>query len=280
MKNITILTVSLTALVSLSLVSCDFAGRKTGSQEGSTASTADGSASGGGVMRAETPEEIEHRELVEKLLQEWESPIRPGKKLAYGEEYVDEFEYVEYEEGGDYYYFTVRKPGSNEYIYITDGFDPEETVPRFNRGDMVRITWNVGLAWSFGDGETPYLTEWATKISRTEEGPVTQFRRKHPKHPRCINDYEREFFSDSYFVELVEYCLAISNSGMVHELINDPSSDICYVAQLDKENDEIFFGIRCGEYIDITAFYLNDPEYPRTIFERPDEYFFFELSTY
>lgn len=199
---------------------------------------------------AEVPSDVAQSDsaAVERLMRDYASPIRPGEALQYGHTYLDEFEFVGYNDDFDYWFFVVRKPGVREEIYLYDGLEGNAPHSKWLRGDRLHIAWRIGLAHEAGEGDTPYLTEWASRVEKIADGPVTRFRAAHPDSLRYVlpNGWDpteeeareaRETYTDPSYYGAVEYYVAASRKPEI-EALADPSAAICYtVAERKRDGD-------------------------------------------
>lgn len=243
-----------------------------------------------GESAAEVPSEAMRSDsaAVEKLMQGFASPIRPGETLQYGHLYHEEFEYVGYNDDFDYWFFVVRKPGVREEIYLYDGVEGDAPHSKWLRGDRLRIGWRIGLAYEAGEGGTPYLTEWASTVEKIADGPVTRFRAAHPDILRYAlpNGWDpteeeareaRETYTRPYYYDAVEYYVAASRKPEIKAL-SDPSAAIRYTVaerERDGRNYSVFTlwneaDIPAGELPEpLAIFWLSDG--PATIWEHDPE---------
>lgn len=153
------------------------------------------------------------------------SPIRPNQKLEVGTQMTDSFEFINYNDDGDYFLIFVKK--NNEKFSLIYDWDVSEKY-KFNRGDIINIGWKMDSMWVSGDGESLHFAEWAKSATKVKDGNVSLFKRKYKK-PLKFN-YQKEY-SDSYLDKiylLVEYYLANSKQELVKANLNDPNIDIEY----------------------------------------------------
>jgi hypothetical protein len=153
------------------------------------------------------------------------SPIRPNQKLEVGTQMTDRFEFINYNDDGDYFLIFVKK--NNEAFSLIYDWDVNEKY-KFNRGDIINIDWKMDSMRVSGDGESLHFAEWAKAATKVKNGNVSLFKKKHKK-PLKFN-YQKEY-SDSYLDKiylLVEYYLANSKQELVKANLNDSNIEIEY----------------------------------------------------
>lgn len=219
-------------------------------------------------------------ENIDSLMNAFVPQIRPGEDLI-GETYVDTLEYVEFDQNSDYWFIVARRP-DGEAISIYYNFEPE-----FNRGDRVLVEWHVDMAWEAGDGDTPYLIERATNVTKLSDGPISKFRASHPdglhySHPNGWDPDEneerqaRELYTTPSYYRAVEYYVANSRKPEIQSLAADPSAVIRYSVLENDDQDffsrfDIWRGNGDGEIPEIIAtFWIDTYEDSQfgTIYER------------
>jgi hypothetical protein len=153
------------------------------------------------------------------------SIIRPNQKLTLGKMMTDEFEFVSYNDNGDYFLIRVKK--NKEEISLIYDWDKTKKY-EFNRGDVINIDWKIDSMWVAGDGESLHFEEWAKQAVKVKDGPVSLFKKKYKKPLRFnyLEKYTDDFFDEIYL--LVEYYLANSNQELVITNLNDPNLDLEY----------------------------------------------------
>ncbi len=200
------------------------------------------------------------------------SPVRGGEQLEVGKIYTDDdFEYVEYNDQGDYFFFVVQR--DDERMIFLDGYPAGSTLPVLNRGDRVEIQWKVDSSWVAGDGERLVMTEWATNIKKTEDGSLSLFKKKHPNP--LPYQYDKEWaFTEGFLVrirEAVEYYLANTKQQRVRDVLDDPSANIGFSIEEQRRDGQLYYLIGIyNEFENHTNtfqwLYLSDNEWAK-IFE-------------
>ena len=190
------------------------------------------------------------------------SSIRPNEKLLSGKIYTDNFEYIGYNDDGNYYFFIVTK--DREKITLLDGLIIEnKTFPKLNRGDMVEIQWKIDSSWVAGDGDRLEMTEWAINLKKTKDGNVSLFKKKYTK-PLKYNyesNYSTSFLDEIY--KNVEYYLANSKQDLVKLTINDPNSSLIYSIEEQEKNGKKYYAVGISNEFEnhqsiIQWIYLNE----------------------
>jgi hypothetical protein len=104
------------------------------------------------------------------------SVIRPKEKLVLGKIMTDEFEFVSYNDGGDYFYIYVKK-NNEEFSLIYDW--ERKGDYEFKRGDIINLDWKIDSIRIAGDGESLQFTERAIKARKMKDGNVSLFKSKY-----------------------------------------------------------------------------------------------------
>ena len=109
------------------------------------------------------------------------SDIRPNEPLHPWKLYSDRVKVLQHYEGGDFYFIIVEKNG--EEHWFLDNLDRDVVV---NRGDIIDLTWDVGINPNayFGDGVG--FTKFVHSIKMIEEGATTQFHKKYGAMPEVV----------------------------------------------------------------------------------------------
>ena len=164
------------------------------------------------------------------------SDIRPNESLQLGTLYTDSFEYIGYNDDGDEFLIDVIKDDKihgliNDDIHIVSDLN-------LNRGDMVKIQWQIDSLRPAGDEEMLWFEEYAVKITKTKDGNVSLFKKIYPKP---IKYYSESDYSDSFLDKIyrnVEYYLANSKQDLVKLAINNPKNSLIYSIE-EREMDNI-----------------------------------------
>lgn len=171
------------------------------------------------------------------------SIVRPNEKLKLGKVMTDDFEFINYNDNGDYFYVFLKK-GNQEIAMIYDWKVNKKR--QFNRGDIIRVDWKIDSMWVSGDGESLHFEEWAKDAHKIKDGKVSLFKKKF-KTPLSYH-YSEEFstvFLDEIYT-LVEYYLANSKRDLVRVNLEDPNAIIEYSIENRNENGKeyVVIGIK------------------------------------
>jgi len=164
--------------------------------------------------------------ISEKIDSIFTSPIRPKEKLLAGKIYSDNFEYLDYNDQGDYFFFVVHK--DNQHFTLLDGCT-EGKVPKLNRGDILEIQWKIDSSWVAGDGDKLDMREWATNIKKTKDGELSIFRNtnKKTKLYYFIDDLDNYTdYGKNSLIDEVEYFLANATDENILQYLNDGTGEI------------------------------------------------------
>jgi hypothetical protein len=176
--------------------------------------------------------EVDSAAVVE-FPKDFKSDLRPNEKLELDQVYSDRAEFVEFNDGGDYSYFVIKK--DNKTIALTTN----DTVgSSYTRGDIFDVKWKVDSVFIAGEGEKLDFTEWFVSAAKVKDGSVSLFRKKYKKPIKYTWSGENEYtvsFKD-YLYTLVEYYLANSKNELVKSHIEDPDSDLTYSIENQKRN--------------------------------------------
>ncbi|RZJ53793.1 MAG: hypothetical protein EOO44_07310 [Flavobacterium sp.] len=161
------------------------------------------------------------------------SAIRPDERLNKGEINVDQAEYVEYDDNGDYNLFTIKK--DKEIVSLHTNF---EGASKFLRGDIVEITWKMDIAYIAGEGEKPEYTEWLVSAKKIKDGSVSLFRKKYTKPIKYNWPADQEYTTEfkDYLYTLVEYYLANSTKDLVKANLKNPDTNLVYSIEDGEKN--------------------------------------------
>lgn len=161
------------------------------------------------------------------------SAIRPDERLNKGEQYADEVEYVDYDANGDYALFTIKK--GNEVVVLQTNFEGSD---RFNRGDVLKITWKMDSTFIAGEGEKLDFTEWLINAEKVKDGKVSLFKKKYNKPIKFYWAEGEEYTKDfkDYLYTQVEYYLANSKKDLVKVHLQNPDTQFVYsIEDLQKD---------------------------------------------
>ncbi|WP_376776912.1 hypothetical protein [Flavobacterium covae] len=126
--------------------------------------------------------------------------------------FSDVFEFVNYNDDGDYQLINFRK-NAKIYSFINDTNDDRTLL----RGDKVEVHWKMDTIYIAGDGETPELAEWLVSFKKIKEGKLSQFRKTYKKefkyHWFNENEYSEEYLKQLY--TWVEYYVANSDNELL-----------------------------------------------------------------
>lgn len=143
-------------------------------------------------------------------------PMRPGAALYTDSLYADRFEFLGYDDNGDYPLLFVRRD-TTIFSLICNWKD--SVAYDYNRGDIITVNWKMDSSWVAGDGDRLELVPWAVSGKKITAGKVTLFRKKYNKPLRYTYSKEDAYtagFLDELYL-LVEYYLANSRQPLIQQ---------------------------------------------------------------
>lgn len=126
--------------------------------------------------------------------------------------FKDVFEFVAYNDDGDYSYIQVKK-GDESYGFVNDKNEARSLL----RGDICEIQWKKDTIYIAGDGETPMLEDWLVSVNKIKDGNVSKLRKEQKTefkyHWSEQENYSQGFLDDIYLV--TEYYIANSKNKLL-----------------------------------------------------------------
>ncbi|WP_264530283.1 hypothetical protein [Flavobacterium sp. N502540] len=126
--------------------------------------------------------------------------------------FKDVFEFVAYNDDGDYSYIQVKK-GDESYGFVNDKNEDRSLL----RGDICEIQWKKDTIYIAGDGETPMLEDWLVSVNKIKDGNVSKLRKEQKTefkyHWSEQENYSQGFLDDIYLV--TEYYIANSKNKLL-----------------------------------------------------------------
>lgn len=156
----------------------------------------------------------------------------PSNNTSKTKMFSDVFEFVNYNDDGDYRLINLRK-NNESFSFINDKNDDRSLM----RGDKVAIAWKMDTIHIAGDGETPELAEWLVSFKKIKDGKLARFRKTY-KLDFKYHWYNENEYSDGYFkhlYELVEYYVANSKNELLKLHIADNSPLEYSIEQQDRD---------------------------------------------
>lgn len=155
------------------------------------------------------------------------SDIRLNEQLELEEVYTDIFEYIDYQDEGDDFFIIVKKDDKtyslvdNQVDLLDLKIDRIELLG-LNRGDLLEIQWKIDSLIPAGDPSTLFLKEYVEKITKTDEGKLSVFRKTHKKSRHYM--FDPDIFNYKYQTEIkndVDYFLANTTDEGILQALND-----------------------------------------------------------
>ena len=147
----------------------------------------------------------------------------------------EEFEFVNYDDNGDYRQLNVKN-GDNIRSFINEKSEDRS----FCRGDIIELTWKSDTIRIAGDGEREENAESIILAKKIKDGNVSKFRKKYAKEIKYTWTKENEYSSDylDQLYKMVEYYLANSKNDLINQDIANRSGLTYSVEQQKRDNKD------------------------------------------
>ncbi len=155
--------------------------------------------------------------------------------------FEDVFEFISYNDDGDYSLFVAEKNSVRQQFINT--LEDRNLL----RGDICRIEWKEDYMKIAGELDEKKMADWIVNCMKLEDGDVSKYRLEYPlqlKYHYPNENYSRGYLDDIYLQ--VEYYIANSKNELIQSAIKN-KDQIEYSIEERRYEDDNYIVIGLGK---------------------------------